>query len=201
MSSSAAALDESINQTQMSAMLGENSLAVRMATSTKAPPLAVLRSAQMLISPQEKVAFAGLLICRLRSAGVDTSEAIQFEIDGRGRVRAKDGTPGKSKIDAVFAADPGLGNDYRRIANNEELKAQVREMSRYTFANAAASGEGERETLSRHYSAIFASMMAVRGQMILTDGTLESLAFDFVSAPISDPFDRLAAAGLAHEVA
>ncbi len=39
-------------------------------------------------------------------------------------------------------------------------------------------------------------MLAVRGQLILTDGTVESPAFDFVSAPVRDPFDPVAASAL-----
>lgn len=194
MSSSAAVLNDA------SAMLGDNSLAVRLATATKAPPLAVLRSAQMLVPPQEKSAFAAELMRRLAEAGVPTSDDIQFETDSRGRVRAMAGTPNKAKIDAVFAADPALESAYRKIATTEELKAQVREMSRYTFAAASAAGKAERDALWRHYSAIFASMMAVRGQLVLTERSVESLAFDFVSGPMRDPFDQLAAEGVSRRV-
>lgn len=184
----------------MSAMLGDNSLAVRIATATKAPPLAVLRSAQMLVPPQEKSAFAAELMARLNTAEVDTSEAIAFELDGSGHVKAKVGTPGKRKIDALFAADPRLESVYRRIANTEELKAQVREMSRFSLAQSSAGSQGERDALWRHYSAVFASMLAVRGQLILTDGTMESPAFDFVAGPIRDPFDAVATDALSHHV-
>ncbi len=201
MSSSAAAVEDPINQRRLSAMLGDNSFAVRLATATKAPPLAVLRSAQMLVSPKEKHAFAAELVGRLGAAGVDTSDAIAFEIGSRGHVQARDGTPGKRRIDALFAGDPVLESTYRRIVNTEELKAQVREMSRYTLANASARSKAERDALWRHYAAIFASMLAVRGQLILTEGTVESPAFDFVSGPLRGPFDQMAAAGVSRRVA
>ncbi len=143
MSTSATAKDH--DRKRMTAMLGNNSIAVRIATATKAPPLAVLRSAQMLVPPREKNAFAAELTSRLQAAEIDTSEAIAFELDDRGRVKARAGTPRKARIDALFAADLQLGNAYRRIANTEELKAQVREMSRYTLANATAGSQSDRE--------------------------------------------------------
>ena len=97
--------------------------------ATSAAPRSILGSAaaaQLFATPQEEQDFATDLNNRLRAAGVDTSQPIQLQVQGDGSVVAKEGTPGKQQIDAVFAADPALANEYRKIANTEETKAIVR---------------------------------------------------------------------------
>jgi len=98
-------------------------------SATSVAPGTVLGSAaaaQLFATPQEEQDFAAELDDRLKAAGVDTSQPILLQVQADGSVVAKSGTADKQKIDAVFAADPALGNEFRKISNTEESLAIAR---------------------------------------------------------------------------
>ena len=103
-------------------------------TQIAAPaPAAILDSpswfATLFASPAEEQSFSAELVQRLQAAGVDTSQNITLTVADDGHVEAQAATSDKGKIDAVFAADPELEKEYRKIANTEESTSIAKAMA------------------------------------------------------------------------
>ncbi|MBE0533796.1 MAG: hypothetical protein IH626_23475 [Rhodospirillales bacterium] len=63
----------------------------------------------------------GVLGSKFRAAGIDTSRAVNLKVDAAGRVRVANDHPDKEKIEALFADDPELANEFRRVLGLQEL--------------------------------------------------------------------------------
>jgi hypothetical protein len=143
-------------------------------SATSVAPRSIFDSAfaaQLLATPQEERDFASDLTRRLSAAGVDTSQPIQLQVQSDGSVVAKDGTPNKQEIDAVFAADPDLSNEYRKIANTEEITAIARVQAEYQ-RKAKDLDSAAQSALWQRYAAIISSMQAHSGELTLKNGQL-----------------------------
>jgi hypothetical protein len=67
---------------------------------------------------QEKSAdFQKEVNLRLTSMGVDTSQPLDLNTDANGRVKVVGDHPDKDKIEAMFADDPELSNQFRQISS------------------------------------------------------------------------------------
>ena len=119
----------------------ENATAGSVVASGSAGSL--LAKIPLFSTEDEEQAFSADITQRLQAAGVDTSKSIDFTVDGAGHVHAKDGTPDKDKIDAIFAADPGLENSYRKIANTAEANAAGKQIDSYLKAAQSDSGSAD----------------------------------------------------------
>ena len=128
-------------------------------------------AAQLFATPQEEQDFAAELSQRLKDAGVDTSQPIQFQVQSDGSVVAKRGTPDKQKIDAVLAADPAMANEYRKIANTEETLAIVRKEVAYDNA-AQGMGSAAQSALWQRYSGQISSIEAKGGDLTLAGANI-----------------------------
>jgi len=125
-------------------------------------------------SPQEEQSFATDLTRRLQAAGVDTSQPIALSDDAQGHVKAKDGTPDKAAIDAVFASDPTLENTYKKIANTEETTAMAQVYQSYSASYAAAGSNAARGSVWQQYSGDFQAIAATGGDLTLVNGSLQA---------------------------
>jgi len=148
------------------------------AGSTTVAPSTVLGSPGwfnlLFASPQEEQTFASDLTQRLQAAGVDTSQPIALTVNSSGHVKAKDGTPDKAAIDALFAGDPALENAYKKVAGTEENKALAKEYEAYSTAYGAARNNAARGAVWQQYSGAFASIEASAANLTLVNGSLEA---------------------------
>lgn len=144
-------------------------------SATSVAPRTILGSsaaAQLFATPQEEQDFAADLTQRLRAAGVDTSQPIQFQVQSDGSVVAKDGTPDKQKIDAVFAADPAFANEYRKIANTEETKAIVKVELGYEQQAQGLSQAAQQALWQQRYAGQVSSIEAQGADLTLAGATI-----------------------------
>lgn len=78
------------------------------------------------IDPQvfqaRSAAFQGDLYNRFRAIGVDTTHAIELTTDFAGQVRVAHDHPHKDKIEALFADNADLSNEFRRLSATASLK-------------------------------------------------------------------------------
>lgn len=81
-----------------------------------ASPLEKLPALQ-LFTQGDVDAYEKLLTSKLAELGVDTSEAISFQIDGEGFVRVQGDHPQKEAIEAMFAEDMDLRNGMVKTQN------------------------------------------------------------------------------------
>jgi len=162
----------------LSAVSQTNSTQAATAGTSTAAPSSVLGSPGwfniLFASPQEERTFASDLTQRLQAAGVDTSRPIALTVDAQGHVKAKDGTPGKAAIDALFACDPALENSYKKIANTEETTTLAREYTAYASAYGAAQNNAARGAVWQQYSGAFAEIAAGGADLTLVNGSLET---------------------------
>jgi hypothetical protein len=63
----------------------------------------------------------GALGSKFRAAGIDTSQAVDLKVDAAGQVRVANDHPDKEKIEALFADEPELANEFRRVLGLQEL--------------------------------------------------------------------------------
>ena len=143
-------------------------------SASSVAPTSVLGSAaaaQLFATPQEEQDYASELTKRLRAAGVDTSQSIQFQVESDGSVVAKDGTPDKQKIDAIFAADPAFANEYRKIANTEESSAIARADLAY-MNEAKNMDSASQSALWQRYAGMICNMEAHGGDLTLAGASL-----------------------------
>jgi len=138
-----------------------------MTLATSAAPGTILGStvaAHLFATPQEEQDYASELTKRQRAAGVDTSQSIQFQVESDGSEVAKDGTPDKQKIDALFAADPAFANEYRKIANTEESSAIARADLGY-MNEAKDMDSASQSALWQRYAGMISNMEAHGGDL------------------------------------
>jgi hypothetical protein len=162
----------------LAAVTGTTASGPSTAATTSAAPTSILGSAvaaQLFATPQEEQDYAAELTKRLRAAGVDTSQPIQFQVESDGSVVAKDGTPDKQKIDAMFAADPAFANEYRKIANTEETTAIVRAELAYED-QAKDLDTASQQALWQRYAGMINNMAAHGGELTLTGAKLSFAA-------------------------
>ncbi len=146
-------------------------------TTSAVAPRTILGSAvaaQLFAAPQEEQDFATELDNRLKAAGVDTSQPIQFQVQSDGSVVAKSGTADKQTIDAVLAADPALANEYRKIANTEETLAIVRREVAYQ-KQAQGLDSAAQSALWQSYAGQIGGIEAEGGDLTLTDAKISFL--------------------------
>ena len=144
-------------------------------SATSVAPTSVLGSsaaAQLFATPQEEQDFAADLTQRLRAAGVDTSQPIQFQVQSDGSVVAKAGTPDKQKIDAVFAADPAFANEYRKIANTEETKAIIKVDRAYEQQAEGLSQAAQQALWQQRYAGQISGIEAQGGDLTLSGANI-----------------------------
>jgi len=139
-------------------------------------------SSALLASPEEKREYARNLTQRLKAAGIDTSKPIALTTTSTGAVVAQDGTADKDKIDALFASDPALSNEYRKISSTETLNALGTEYQPYAAAYQAAGSNDARGAVWQRYQGAFRSIEAAGNDMTLSDGTLTSRAVEIAQA-------------------
>ncbi|MGJ4941135.1 hypothetical protein ACQR1W_11240 [Bradyrhizobium sp. HKCCYLS1011] len=138
--------------------------------SDKAAPTVLGSGLSLLFaSPQEEQAFASNLSRRLREAGVDTSHAINLTVGADGEVKAETGTKDADKIDAVFAADPALANEYRKISNTELSNAIGKQIANYMKTN--SNGH---DAIWQAYANNIATIKGAAGELSLNGGTLQA---------------------------
>ncbi|WP_096702724.1 hypothetical protein [Magnetospirillum sp. 15-1] len=135
----------------------------------------------LLATPQEVAQLGSDLTARLQAAGIDTGGAIQLECGHDGHVRAKDGTPGKEKIDAMFASDPEFENQYRKVQSTLSLNALGQISESYVSDYQAAGNDGDRAAVWSRYRGLTERAMAAGGTMTLSGGSLVSGAATFVA--------------------
>ncbi len=135
----------------------------------------------LLATPQEVAQLGSDLTARLQAAGVDTSGGIRLECGHDGHVRAKDGTPGKEKIDAMFASDPEFENQYRKVQSTLSLNALGRISESYFADYQAAGNDGDRAAVWSRYRGLTEQAMAAGATMTLSGGSLVSGAQTFVA--------------------
>jgi len=140
-----------------------------------------LLSAPLLATPQEVAQLGSDLTARLQAAGIDTGGAIQLECGHDGHVRAKDGTPGKEKIDAMFASDPEFENQYRKVQSTLSLNALGQISESYFSDYQAAENDGDRAAVWSRYRGLTERAMAAGDTMTLSGGSLVSGAATFVA--------------------
>jgi hypothetical protein len=153
---------------------------VSSACPTASDVLSSLSIADLFATPEEERAFAADLTNRLRAAGVDTSQPIQFTVQSDGSVVAMAGTPGKDKIDAVFAADPDLANEYRKIAMTEETKAAAKAQT-YYMRKTEHVDKKTWDTLWQECIALMQQIQSVGGVLTLSGGSIESACSGLVA--------------------
>lgn len=140
-----------------------------------------LLSQPLLATPEEIAQLGRDITDRLRSAGIATDGDIRLECGGDGHVRAKDGTPDKERIDALFAADPELENQYRKVQSTLELNAMARVSESYVADYQAAKDDDERASVWSRYHSLMNQVSAAGATMTLSGGTLTSGAQTFVA--------------------
>ena len=69
--------------------------------------------------------FQGELGNRFRAAGIDTTRPIELTVDSTGQVRVANDHPDKAKIEALFAGDTELSNEFRRLSASYSLMKAV----------------------------------------------------------------------------
>lgn len=137
-------------------------------------------SVSLFATPEEEQDFSAGLTSRLKAAGVDTSQPIDFVVQADGSVVAAAGTPGKAQIDAVFAKDPALANEYRKIANTEETSAIAKAEVNY-MAQAKNTGSAEQATLWQQCSGLIDRIKAVGSTLTLDGGEMRSACSEMVA--------------------
>ncbi len=135
----------------------------------------------LLATPQEVAQLGSDLTARLQAAGIDTGGTVQLECGHDGHVRAKDGTPGKEKIDAMFASDPEFENQYRKVQSTLSLNALGQISESYFSDYQAAGNDGDRAAVWSRYRGLTERAMAAGGTMTLSGGSLVSGAATFVA--------------------
>jgi hypothetical protein len=150
-------------------------------------PLSLLSSSldSLFATPEEERNYASALTDRLRNAGINVSKGVELTTDAQGHVVAKAGTPDKDKIDALFANDYDLANEYRKIASTESLKASAKEYEYYSRDYSAAKGATAQAAVWGRYSGIFDTIGGAGGDMTLSGGELHAAAWDFVRDPLA----------------
>lgn len=139
----------------------------------------------LFASAEEERDYAATLTTRLKAAGIDTSQPISLTTDSTGAVIAKDGTADKDKIDAVFAADPALANEYRKVAGTETLRALGTVYQPYAKAYQAAGNDAARTAVWQRYQGPFRAVEAAGNELTLSDGTLTSRAVEVAQAAVA----------------
>jgi len=139
-------------------------------------------SAALLATPQEKQDYARDLTQRLQAAGIDTSQPIALTTNSSGAVVAKDGTPDKEKIDALFASDYKLSNQYRKIAGTELLQALGTEYTPYAADYQAAGSDSARSAVWQRYQGTFSALEAAGNDLTLSNGKLTSRAVEMAQS-------------------
>ena len=76
---------------------------------------------------ENSAAFRDELSNRFRDAGIDTSQPVDLVVDSRGNVRTAGDHPDKDRIEALFAEDAELANEFRQLSATAELKKAVEE--------------------------------------------------------------------------
>lgn len=145
----------------------------------------LLSTSSLIASPEEERNFATNLTKRLQAAGIDTSKSIALTTDSTGAVIAKDGTADKDKIDALFAADPALANEYRKVASTETLRALGTVYQPYARDYQAAGNDATRAAVWQRYQGPFHAVEAAGNELTLSDGTLTSRAVEVAQAAVS----------------
>ncbi|EPY02053.1 hypothetical protein [Magnetospirillum fulvum] len=139
-------------------------------------------SAALLATPQEKQDYARDLTQRLQAAGIDTSNPIALTTNSSGAVVAKDGTPDKEKIDALFANDYKLANQYRKIASTELMQALGTEYTPYAADYQAAGSDAARSAVWQRYQGTFSALEAAGNDLTLSNGKLTSRAVEMAQS-------------------
>jgi hypothetical protein len=140
-----------------------------------------LLSQPLLATPEEIAQLGRDNTDRLRTAGIATDGDIKLECGADGHVRAKDGTPDKDRIDALFAADPELENQYRKVQSTLELNAMARVSASYVADYQAAKDDDERASVWSRYHSLMNQVSAAGATMTLSGGALTSGAQTFVA--------------------
>lgn len=158
----------------LASVTGTASAGASTTSATSVAPRTILGSAvaaQLFATPQEEQDFATDLTSRLKAAGVDTSQPIQFQVQSDGSVVAKSGTADKDKIDAVFAADPALANEYRKIGNTEETLAIAHDEVAYE-KQAQGLDSAAQQALWQQYAGQIRGIEAQGGDLTLADAKI-----------------------------
>lgn len=83
---------------------------------------------------EQSAAFQKELGNRFRAAGVDTSRPIDLTADAEGQVRVANGHPEKDRIEALFAEDPELSNQFRLLSASASLLKAIENHGEFTKA-------------------------------------------------------------------
>ncbi len=70
---------------------------------------------------EKSAAFQSEVRNRLNAAGLDATRTLELTSDREGKVRVAGDHPDKEKIEAMFADDPELSNDFRQISATGSL--------------------------------------------------------------------------------
>lgn len=140
-----------------------------------------LLSQPLLATPEETAQLGRDITDRLRAAGIATDGEIRLECGADGHVRAKDGTPDKERIDALFAADPELENQFRKVQSTLELNAMARVSQSYVADYQAAGDDDERAAVWSRYHGLMNQVSAAGATVTLGGGVLTSGAQTFVA--------------------
>jgi hypothetical protein len=66
---------------------------------------------------EKSAAFESEVRRRLNAIGVDATQTLDLTTDRKGNVRVEGDNPDKEKIEAMFADDPELANDFREVSS------------------------------------------------------------------------------------
>lgn len=104
-------------------------VALSAAGRVAAPLLASLESFDS--SPQafqeNSAAFQAELGKRFRAAGLDDTRPLDLTVDAEGAVRVANDHPDKDRIEALFAGDPDLSNQFRHLSASASLQKAIEE--------------------------------------------------------------------------
>lgn len=148
------------------------------ASADTTAPTPLLRTpggvASLFATPAEEQSFSDEVTKRLNAAGVDTSQSISFSVGSDGHVRANAGTKDADKIDAVFANDPALENEYVKISDTEIGNTIASQMMAYMKTNSNGN-----DAISNSYYGTVSNIEKEAGEITLSDGKMHVACADF----------------------
>lgn len=123
---------------------------------------------------QDVADFSKSFAQKLHAAGIDSGTSVQLQFNAQGHVEAAGNSPDKAKIDAIFAEDPELEDQYRNIACTEANNAEARQVAAYQQAYSVASDDEDRSEVWFKYQSVFKGIRAQEGNMTFSAGRLMS---------------------------
>jgi hypothetical protein len=129
-------------------------------------------------------AFARKLGGLLRAQGIDTNSEITLTTGYNGAISVVGEHPQKQGIEALFFANPALGDEYRKISSDNDMVAMGKLTSEYSKRWSAAANDSQRQGVFNYFAGLFDQAKRLGGQMTLDKDMLSSASLRYSNSMV-----------------